>query len=334
MVIGAVAALGVVLVAPPASSGENGNGNKSLDPPGVDVPGWEAEKVSGEAVGCHSEIELDLDLSVFEDAGSGATTTDASTAVTNLLSGLNVGDRGWLNQLLPEVQQRLDASLAEVDAADEDGEESLFHEEAGPVPTVKLPWQGGGPVVEEEDDCTMSLFGFIHIPLATDLRVESEGLIGPAGYAHTESESHDNLGLVYVADKVDTECLATLEDIDAKTSIEDGEYFDLDDFEVKDIPEDPDENEELTDVEFQDSDGPFSLNFEFSLTANEQEETDKAVDVTGLHSELLLEIAFNGQNFLVLTIDGIRDWSHCDIHPIQTHVTPADVVVVEPKFTG
>ena len=70
VVIGAVAALGAVLVAPPAASGENGNDSSSLDPPGVDVPGWEAEKVSGEAVGCHSEIELDLDLSVFGDAAT------------------------------------------------------------------------------------------------------------------------------------------------------------------------------------------------------------------------------------------------------------------------
>ena len=76
------------------------------------------------------------------------------------------------------------------------------------------------------------------------------------------------------------------------------------------------------------------MNFEFSLTANEQDESDKR-SRDGLHSELLLEIAFNGEPFLELTDRRHPDQSHCDIHPIPTGtVTPADVVVVEPKFTG
>ena len=50
-------------------------------------------------------------------------------------------------------------------------EDALIHAEAGPVPTVELPWQGGGPVSESEGDCTLDLFSVIHIPLATDLKV-------------------------------------------------------------------------------------------------------------------------------------------------------------------
>jgi hypothetical protein len=212
----------------------------------------------------------------------------------------------------------------------------------GPLPEVEIPWQGGGPVKDEEEECTLDLFGLIPIPLATDLAVESEGLIGPAGYAHTESESHDNLGLIYFADKIDSECLATLEDIDAKTDIEDGEYlFISDDFstiEVRDLPEHPEENEELVNIDFSDPTlfGIAGLDVEFELTANEQEETDKAVDVTAIHSEFLISITVGGAPFITLTVEGFRDKSHCDIHPIQTGaVTPAaEVVVVEPKFTG
>jgi hypothetical protein len=351
-VCGAVTALAAVLMAPSAGAGDNGNGHKSLDPPGVDIPGWEAEKVSGEAVGCHSEIEADVTIIPILN---GAEATEGSQSATAALEqvGLTLPENtpGYLPKLLDALDEEIGLSAAEVNAAqDEDGEESLFHEEAGPVPTVKLPWQGGGPVEEEEDDCTLSLLGFIHIPLATDLHVESEGLIGPAGYAHTESESHDNLGLIYGDnEKISTECLATLEDIDAKTDIDGGQYLDIFNTggggigaSVEDFPEHPDENEELVDFEFhytpQTPPDPV-IDIEYSLTANEQDESDKHVTVTGLHSELTIHLLLDGPGPTLaeidISIEGIRDQSHCDIHPIQTgHVTPADVVVVEPKFTG
>jgi hypothetical protein len=352
VVIGAVMALAAVLIAPSAGSSENGNSN--LDPPGVDVPGWEAEKVSGEATGCHSEIEADITLEApIIDSISAADASAVSSALDPVLAQIPPG-AGFLTDLINGLQSQVNAGASEVSAS-QVLFEATFHEEAGPVPEVEIPWQGGGPVVEEEDDCTLSLFGFIHIPLARDLRVESEGLIGPAGYAHSESESHDNLGLIYFDnEKIDTECLATLEDIDAKTDIDGGRFVDLVnlgggqvDAIVKDLPEDPDENEELVDFEFQSGslqDLPL-IDIGLSLTANEQEETDKSVTVTGLHSELEVHLVLNGplegRDLLTidLTAEGIRDESHCDIHPVQVATPPAEaaaaaVVVVEPKFTG
>jgi len=335
LVAGAVVALSTVFIAPMAGSSEN---SSSLDPPGVDVPGRQAEKVSGEATGCHSEIELDLFNVVDNDPQSVGVAAKASAAVSDLPK--EFGQLGYLGDLLNEVQATLDGP--DVSAAADANE--VFHAEAGPVPTVKLPWQGGGPVKDSENDCTLDLFGF-PIQLASDLNVESQGAIGPAGYAHTESESDNNIGLIYETGKISTECLATLADIEAKTDIADGQYLDVVNqgggnvaFNVKDIPEHPKKNDEL--VDFSDSfdtsengeSGEF-INFEFSLTANEQQEGDKAVTVTGLHSELKIEIFDDNQLEARLTVDGIRDQSHCDIHPIGT-ATPAEVVVVEPKFTG
>jgi len=337
LVAGAVVAFSTVLLAPMAASGESSSSN-SLDPPGVDVPGWEAAKVSGEATGCHSEIEADLNLNVLDTAaGSVSASSATQDAFKTVLEQLQIPKDapGYLPQLFTEAQSQVAKAEADVNAAQADPNE-IFHEEAGPVPTVKLPWQGGGPVSESEDDCTLDLFGFIPITLATDLKVETQGAIGPAGYSHTESESSDNLGLIYAADKVDTECLATLKDIEAKTDVSDGQFFDVNSFTVKDIPEHPKKNDELTGIEFNIPGffgGGTNLHFEFSLNANEQSEDDNSVTVTGLHSELVLEITVGGQTFFKLSVDGIRDQSHCDIDPVAV-VQPVQPVVAEPKFTG
>jgi hypothetical protein len=327
LVAGAVVALSTVFIAPLAGSSEN---DSSLDPVGVDVPGLQAAKVSGEAVGCHSEIELNINFnSPFFESLSVGTAADLAAQTNAEIAKIPTGDVGALGQVLQGVQSQVTQQVG-LKAADEEGEDALFHQEAGPVPTVKLPWQGGGPVTESEGDCTLDLFGFIHIPLATDLKVETEGAIGVAGYSHTEADSSDDLGLLYEADSADSECLATLADIEAKTDISDGRYIDLDSLTVKDIPEHPKKNDELTGFEFNDTAGPFGLHFEVSLNANEQDEETNAVTVTALTEELQLKITYLGQPLLDFTIDGLRSQSHCDIDP---QAVPA-AITVEPKFTG
>jgi hypothetical protein len=333
LVVGAVAALGTMFIAPAALSASTDNGSGTLDESGVDVPGWEAAKVSGEATGCHSEIEADLNLSLLR-SGSDSTSATATTqdAFNQVLDKLNIPDNapGYLPKLFSQAQDQV--ASAEAKAAESDPNE-IFHEEAGPVPTVKLPWQGGGPVSEKEDDCTLDLFGFIPITLATDLSVQTQGAIGAAGYSHTESQSSDNFGLLYEANQVDTECLATLADIEAKTDVSDGRFVDVNTGAIKDIPEHPKKNDELTGIEFDiPGSGGANLHFEYSLNANEQDDNEKSVTVTGLHSELVLEITVAGQTFFKLSVDGIRDQSHCDIDPQA--VTAAAPITVEPKFTG
>ncbi len=338
LVVGAVVALSTVFLAPMAASGETSSSSdtsSSLDPPGVDVPGWQAAKVSGEATGCHSEVELNVNPLLLQPtadaAANAADVSEASTQIGSLSAALKAlpGGAPELTALL----DKLSTQLTSVNSAESEGEDALIHAEAGPVPTVELPWQGGGPVTEEEGDCTLDLFSVIHIPLAKDLKVESEGAIGAAGYSHTEATSQDNFGLIYVADEVDTECLATLADIEAKTEIKDGQYIDIQNnggvfsASLKDIPEHPDKNDELTDFQFTSPAGTLSI--ELSLTANAQDEGDKHVTVTGLVSEFKLTFrSRSGVVLATLTADGIRDQSHCDIDPQPTAIT------VEPKFTG
>ncbi len=343
LVGGAVVALSTVFLAPLATASDS---SSSLDPPGVDVPGWEAAKVSGEATGCHSEIEANVTLTLAPNVeGATAGSQDATSALAQAGITLPPNTPGYLKDLLDGLTQK----VAEVNAQDTEGDnDALFHAEAGPVPTVELPWQGGGPVSEDEGDCTLDLFSVIHIPLATDLKVETQGAIGPAGYAHTESESSDNQSLLYGGnDKISTECLATLKDIEATTDIEGGQYLDLVSTipgdpsgiqaSLKDLPEHPKKNDKLVDFEFhyvpQTPPTPV-IDIEYSLTANEQKDGDKAVTVTGLHSELSIHLVLDGPGPTLATIDisadGIRDQSHCDIHPVAV----AQPVVVEPKFTG
>lgn len=339
-VVGAVAALGTMFIAPAALSASTNDSN-STEGAGVAVPGWAAAKVSGEATGCHSEIELNIPSLQTGDASVKASDVSAldagATQIGNLANALP-DKAGYLKQLLQGAQGQINS--AAVKAAEDGGEDAIFHQEAGPVPTVKLPWQGGGPVTNSEGDCTLDLFGFIEIPLAKDLKVSTVGAIGAAGYSHTEAESSDNFGLIYTADKVDTECLATLQDVEAKTDVSNGQYVDLVNngggnvsASLKDIPENPKKNDELTDFHFSTSLGgtpPAALNIDLSLTANEQDDNTNAVTVTGLHSAFKLTITVSGTTVLTLTVDGIRDQSHCDIDPVQT----AAPITVEPKFTG
>ena len=219
------------------------------------------------------------------------------------LAKLVPDSQGYLGTIIDRFNQEFQTKIAAVNAAESgDSEDALIHAEAGPVPTVKLPWQGGGPVSESEGDCTLDLFSVIHIPLATDLKVSTEGAIGAAGYSHTESESSDNIGLIYFGnDKIDTECLATLQDIEAKTDISDGQYVDITgnslttlSASLKDLPEHPDKNDELTDFQISIpafvNGNPATVDIELSLTANEQDEEKNAVTVTGLHSEFKLTV--------------------------------------------
>jgi hypothetical protein len=288
-------------------------------------------QVSGEATGCHTEIEANIALL----QGGAVTAQDVAAQASSFLGQIPTGGTGYLNDLLAGLQGQINNQAAKVTAADSEGEDALFHQEAGPVPTVKLPWQGGGPVTDEEGDCTLDLFGLIHIPLAGDLKVGTEGAIGAQGFAHTEAQSSDNLGLIYTADEVDTECVADLSGLKAWTQINDGQYEDIDldnaASQLKDIPENPDPNEELIDVEFKEVDptDPTSfLTFELSLTANEQDKSDNAINVTGLHSKLAIGLTIAGQEVFSLTVDGIKDQSHCDLHPESAPLT------AEPKFTG
>ena len=105
---------------------------------------------------------------------------------------------------------------------------------------------------EEEDDCTLDLLGFIPIPLATDLESSPRGSSAPPGTRHTEAESHDNFGLIYFAREDRHRVPRDARGHRREDDIEDGEYFDLDDFDTSSdgLPEHPDENEELTDIEF------------------------------------------------------------------------------------
>jgi hypothetical protein len=324
IVIGALVGLTTWVGAAPLSAGLGDQPAKdattqkegAAEVQGVGVPGLTVSKVSGEAFG--GQVTLTL-RGLF--GGDGAATALATP-----------GGPGsdFAQQILH------DAAAA---AGSGSGLTVTVHGSAGPDPEVELPGNGGGPIVDDEGqliftyDVSSTPRSF---PIAHDLKVETQGAVGDAGYSHTEAKAEDVIGFFPDMHQIDSECGADLTGVRGTTEVDDGTYADFDStghfIATKHMPDHPDANEELVDLDFHVVDGSFDTHIEYSVVLNEQDTDAHAITVTGYHESLherQVDTSLPGAP-TVATFDFEARFaqSHCDVH--ADPVAP----VVEPTFTG
>jgi hypothetical protein len=289
-----------------ALAGPAGSQSTIDEPHGVAVPGLEAAKVSGEAFGGRVTFFF-AGINVVSPVAAGG---PAST-----------GTPGFLPESLAALGVHVAVANPDISA------------EAGPDPEVELPSTGGGPLKDEADTLKLRYSDGHSLVIAKGLVVKTQGAIGEAGYAHTESDLSDVIGGLMFAEKIDTECDADLTGVRGSTEIDDGIHATVDLIGAAKIPQHPDPNEELADFEFDDVFSPTEVvHVSYSLVANEQDKDDHSITVTGVHERFSATLT-DPTNPSVPPVVLERTethfgQSHCDIDPVP--VAP----VVEPKFTG
>ena len=318
LVIGAVVALTGSLSALPVAGQDATSPEPADNAPGPTAPGLTVSKVSGEAFGHEAEYSL---LEQFVETG--VVTSSDKQALVDALHGHDFGT----------VKSAYKAAGVDSAAA------TVFTEsgEVGPDPEVELPATGGGPIKDSEDVLKVTLSGSDgsrSFPVATDLGVVTEGWPGDTGWARTEAKAEEVVGFNTRTDTIDSECRADLSGVTGSTDIQDGQYLD-ENFDIKDMPEHPDANDELVDLDqefhFTINGQPATERLEYSVVVNKQDKDESSITVTGL-VEHFKDVAFFDADPSNPVFDQRYEastaQSHCDIHPDPV------VQVVEPKFTG
>jgi len=280
------------------------------EPHGVVVAGLTSNEVSGEAQGARVFDRLNLDAII----------TPAAAALAPKIGGATPGF--WKSFVADAGAHAAAGSATGTDVG-----------EVGFAPEVELPAQGGGPLKDDKDKLVLEQPGGLGpVTIAKDLTVETQGAIGDAGYAHSESTLHDVVGALMNADKLEVDCDADLTSVHGSTEVDDGTHADSN-FNAARIPDHPDPNEEVADFTIDEPFSPTEVDhLHYQLVANEQDKDDHSITVTGLHEKLTVTATDptnpSAPPVEIQFIETRYGQAHCDIHPVAAAVT------VEPTFTG
>jgi hypothetical protein len=261
-----------------------------------------ATQVSGSAFGVQADIV--------------ATESIDAVDLEALFEAARNGDSETAEQILAQAGVDVNAPVAQG---------ASVQASVGPVPTVALPPNGGGPFTDSSPGVDLTV-GPETLALTGGIDVTTEGAIGRDGFAVSASRVNDfnpdeNEILVFIADTLETECSADIASGAAgSTRVVNGASLE------GDIPELPAPNTVLIDETAEVPIGDGLLRIGAFLIVNEQSVAPNEITVTGARATFFTEI-LDAQGNLLASIDlsEVVSQSHCGIV-----LAP----VVEPTFTG
>ncbi|MGH9026617.1 MAG: hypothetical protein ACRDWD_10980 [Acidimicrobiia bacterium] len=270
-----------------------------------ETAGFSATQVGGSAFG----VQADVTRGFFDEGG-------AMLDVEGLLDATRNGDREAAEQILSDAGVDVNASAPQGAAVSAS---------VGPVPTVTLPPEGGGPFTDSVPGVDLAV-GPVSIEISGGIDVLTEGAIGRGGFSTSSSRvTSFNPGefktLLFAADLLETECSADIASGPrGSTRFTAGESLD------GDIPDLPAPNTVLLDESKEVSSGGGSILIDLFLVANEQTLTPNSITVSGARGAALIELRDAQDNVIAtISLNEVVSQSHCDIV-----LAP----VVEPTFTG
>ena len=289
-------------------------------PSGGQAPATEVVEVSGGAFGAFAEVRSDL---------LGPVPLPSPVVLEALIDAAEAGDA-------PAAE----AALADVGVDDPTAVEAGPSTEAvlagaGPVPEVILPAEGGGPF--SDSVATIDLDGS---PIADFTEVETEGALGPDGFASALSTvaQADLLGLLG-GELVSTDCIADLDGAVGSTELVDAGGIISGPFDPSPAPNTP--AAFSLDVTFPvDADGT-TLTIEYFTILNEQIDDGVELTVNGMHTLLSVRVDPEGpgvgdDELIVFELESIFAQSRCGVVGADVEVVPPPTgpIPAAPTFAG